>query len=540
MSHAPRPFPRGTRRARRRPAGGSVARGPRGRAPRRPRRRAASARATGRAGARGVRRERRSHRGRAQARGELPAIADPRRGGQIAAARGGGRRKRVCALLRARAAGAGRASDFGHAAAPTTATAPPDAGRHRRGLARRPLPAPAGSPGDLPTALLRSSPADFVVEELPAYTPSGRGEHVFVTFRKTGRTTPDAVRAIALALGADPGSAGFAGMKDRHAITTQTASFQLPLARDPAPLLGEGRSCPGSRSSRSPATTTSSSRGTSSATGSGSRSGASPPRRSRSPSAASPRSGRTGVPNAFGPQRFGRNGDNPERALAWISGRERGPRDKREQRLLFSALQSLWFNEVLARREADGTWSAVLPGDLAKKRDSGGLFLVPLEGPELADAEARAAALAISATGPMFGRKMRWPEGAPGALEREVLTAAIGDPRKARRVRPRRRRHAAPAAPGGGRPRGVRHGGNRRGRSGESHHARSRGRSGCTARNRRLVCATEGRLRDDRPWASLPARRRLRPRPPIGRPGAASAPPPEEDEVEEGQPAVDP
>ncbi|KYF62129.1 tRNA pseudouridine(13) synthase TruD [Sorangium cellulosum] len=289
--------------------------------------------------------------------------------------------------------------------------------------------AAAGSPGDLPAAVLRSSPADFVVEELPAYAPSGRGEHVFVTFRKTGRNTPDAVRAIAFALGADPGSTGFAGMKDRHAITTQTASIQLPLARDPAPLLAQAE-LPGIEilavarhdnklkpghlvGNRFQITL-----------------------RGIDPSALPlaerrlAEIGRAGVPNAFGPQRFGRDGGNPERALAWIAGRERGPRDKREQRLLFSALQSRWFNEVLARREADGTWSAVLPGDLAKKRDSGGLFLVPLEGPDLADAEARAAALAISPTGPMFGRKMRWPEGAPGALELEVLTAAIGDPRR--------------------------------------------------------------------------------------------------------------
>ncbi|WP_437683783.1 tRNA pseudouridine(13) synthase TruD [Sorangium sp. So ce131] len=290
-------------------------------------------------------------------------------------------------------------------------------------------PAAAGTSGDLPAAVLRTSPADFVVEEIPAYAPSGRGEHVFVTFRKTGRTTPDAVRAIALALGADPGAAGFAGMKDRHAVTTQTASFQLPLARDPEPLLAKAE-LPGIEilavarhdHKLKPGHLI------------GNRfrialRGIDP--------AALPLAerrlaeiGRAGVPNAFGPQRFGRGGDNPERALAWIAGRERGPRDKREQRLIFSALQSRWFNEVLARREADGTWSAVLPGDLAKKRDSGGLFLVPLEGPELDDAAARARAGAISATGPMFGRKMRWPEGAPGALEREILTAAIGDPRK--------------------------------------------------------------------------------------------------------------
>jgi tRNA pseudouridine13 synthase len=291
-------------------------------------------------------------------------------------------------------------------------------------------PTRGGSPADhLPAATLRSSPADFLVDELPAYAPSGRGEHVFVTFRKTGLTTPDAVRAIAIALGAEPGSAGFAGMKDRHAITTQTASIQLPLARDPAPLLAsaslpgievlsvarhENKLKPGHLAGNRFRITL----------------------RDIDPEAlplARERLleiGRAGVPNAFGPQRFGRNGDNPARAFAWVSGKERGPRDKREQRLLFSALQSLWFNEVLARRERDGTWATVLPGDLAKRHDSGGLFLVPLDGPELDDARARAAALAVSATGPMFGRKMRWPEGAPGALEREVLMEAIGDPHR--------------------------------------------------------------------------------------------------------------
>jgi tRNA pseudouridine13 synthase len=146
----------------------------------------------------------------------------------------------------------------------------------------------------------------------------------------------------------------------------------------------------------------------------------------------------TGVPNAFGPQRFGRDGENPERALSFVRGETRGPRDRREQRLLFSALQSLWFNRVLEAREADGSWSRVLPGDLAKKHDTGGLFLVPAEGPELADALAdafadakeRAMAGGISPTGPMFGAKMRWPEGAPREIEQRVLDQSLGNPER--------------------------------------------------------------------------------------------------------------
>lgn len=357
---------------------------------------------------------------------------------------------------------------------------------------------------------------------------------MFVTFRKTGRTTPDAVRAIALALGADPGSAGFAGMKDRHAITTQTASVQLPLARDPAPLL-ERAELPGIEilsiarhdhklkpghlvGNRFRITL----RGIAPA--------ALPLAERRLADI-----GRAGVPNAFGPQRFGRNGDNPERALAWIAGRERGPRDRREQRLLFSALQSLWFNEVLARREADGTWSTVLPGDLAKKRDTGGLFLVPLEGPEVADAEARAAALSISATGPMFGRKMRWPEGAPGALEREVLTAAIGDPRKLDAF--------AHAGEGTRRPLRLEVDGLAVSAAEEAASAGAPEPAGARGAGQGIVVSF---VLPKGGYATTVLGRVFRlvdasaPQPSVGRPGAAGAPAPEEDAVEEGQPSAEP
>jgi tRNA pseudouridine13 synthase len=280
---------------------------------------------------------------------------------------------------------------------------------------------------DLPSATLRSTPDDFSVEELPAYAPCGAGEHLFVTFRKTGLTTPEAMKRIAAALGSDVRAAGHAGMKDRHAITTQTASFQVPIAVDPAPLLAAARVegveilnlsrhlhklKPGHlHGNRFRIVLRDID-----------------PEHVQGMIAGLSEIGRSGVPNAFGPQRFGRDGSNPERATAWLTGKSRGPRDKYEQRLLFSALQSLWFNQVLERREADGTWKSVLPGDLAKKIDTGGVFLVPMEGPETIDAAARAKAGELSPTGPMFGKKMRWPEGAPAAIEREILCAAIGDP----------------------------------------------------------------------------------------------------------------
>ena len=75
------------------------------------------------------------------------------------------------------------------------------------------------------SGLLKDRPEDFRVDEIPAYSPSGAGEHLFVHFEKTGLDTKEAVRRIARALEVEPRDAGFAGLKDRHAITTQWASF---------------------------------------------------------------------------------------------------------------------------------------------------------------------------------------------------------------------------------------------------------------------------------------------------------------------------
>ena len=83
----------------------------------------------------------------------------------------------------------------------------------------------------LPRGHIKECPEDFVVEELPAYAPTGVGDHVFVRFTKRDRTTMEAVRSIARALACDPRAAGFAGMKDKRAVTTQTFSLQPPRDR---------------------------------------------------------------------------------------------------------------------------------------------------------------------------------------------------------------------------------------------------------------------------------------------------------------------
>lgn len=271
----------------------------------------------------------------------------------------------------------------------------------------------------LPTATIRRELDDFVVEELPAYPASGEGDHLFLTIVKRGVTTLDAVHRIGEALAIDPRAIGFAGMKDRHAVTTQRLS--LPPGCDPAAVARitlEGIEITAVERHHHKLRT---------AHLAGNRFRL----RLRDLDGAGramvaqglERLATVGVPNGFGPQRFGRHGTLGEDALAWVRGERRGPHKKHLARLWFSAFQSLLFNQVLAARQAAGTAFGIVEGDLAKKHDSGGMFVVAPD--EVEEVRARAARGELSATGPMFGAKMRWPAGEAEALERRILEAAV-------------------------------------------------------------------------------------------------------------------
>jgi tRNA pseudouridine13 synthase len=147
--------------------------------------------------------------------------------------------------------------------------------------------------------------------------------------------------------------------------------------------------------------------------------------------AALERVGREGAPNAYGTQRFGREGDNAERARAWLRGEWSGPRDGRARRFLWSSLQSAIFNDVLQQRIDDGTWATALEGDVLRKEDSGGLFLCA----DVQADRARSERGEVSPTGPIVGVKMKEATGAPGDLERATVARWLGEPFDFARVR---------------------------------------------------------------------------------------------------------
>ena len=272
---------------------------------------------------------------------------------------------------------------------------------------------------DLPHATIKQHPSDFCVEELPVYEPTGSGGHVFIRVRKTGWSTPACVQRIARLLGIPHDTFGHAGMKDRHAVTVQTLSFPWPES-SPLPALDD-LACEGIEVQSAVRHQHKLRVGhlignrfrlvLRQVTGD-----------EESFARQLERLPVVGVPNAFGPQRFGRDGENPSRTLAWLRGEVRGPGDKRLRRLLVSSVQSWLFDRLLSRRVADGTWCSVVAGDLVKTVDRGGLFLTE----DHEEDALRAGRGEVTATGPIFGPRMRWPEGEPLRWETQVLEEFLG------------------------------------------------------------------------------------------------------------------
>ncbi len=259
---------------------------------------------------------------------------------------------------------------------------------------------------------IREEIDDFRVEEIPAYDPAGEGDHLFVRFEKRDLTTPEAVRRIARALGVEARDAGWAGLKDRHAVTTQWASF---LFADPTQALE--MDVPGVRVLSAARHGHKLRTGHLRANRFGLRVRGTPAARIADVERVLARLEVVGMPSYYGPQRFGAAGDNVDRARAWLLRGGRAPKDRFARKLLASALQAHLFNMVLAARLRDGLFERPVPGDLMRKESSGGLFVADDE----TDAQSRMADWEISPTGPMFGPQMRWPEGEARTREEAVL-----------------------------------------------------------------------------------------------------------------------
>src|SRR4051812_16214570 len=74
---------------------------------------------------------------------------------------------------------------------------------------------------------IKERPEDFLVDELPAYEPSGAGEHIYLLIEKRGLSTLRAARILAQHFGVHERAVGYAGLKDKQALTRQVFSVHV-------------------------------------------------------------------------------------------------------------------------------------------------------------------------------------------------------------------------------------------------------------------------------------------------------------------------
>jgi tRNA pseudouridine13 synthase len=275
---------------------------------------------------------------------------------------------------------------------------------------------------------IKVEPAHFVVEEVPLYEPRGEGEHIYVCLTREGWTTRALQKRLTNLFGLREVDVGCAGLKDKHARVTQTFSLLLRDANEATVAHRIQEDLPievvWARRHRNKL-----------------RRGhllgnrfriivlKPEPEAMAQTEAIAQALQSHGLPNFYGVQRFGIEGDNAQRGREVLLGR--GPRERWLKRFLLSAYQAALFNAWLTERIRRGWFERLLTGDIAKKTDTGGLFEVMDAEVELSRFQQRE----ITYTGPIYGARMRWASGEPGELEQSVLEAAEATTEMLRRAR---------------------------------------------------------------------------------------------------------
>lgn len=240
---------------------------------------------------------------------------------------------------------------------------------------------------------IRVLPIDFVVEESLAFEPSGKGEHVFLQIKKTGENTEFVVRQLARFSNVRQRDIGFAGLKDRHAVTTQWFSVWLPKGDEPNWQNFSTESIEVLTVTRHD-------------------------RKLKRGVLAKNHFQLTiknwhgdkiriqeqliqiqqhGVPNYYGSQRFGHEGRNVAKAVAMFNGEKVG----REQRSLYlSATRSFLFNEILSLRVSQQTWNQAINGDVLMIEGSHSCFVCESVDEDIS---ARLTQNLLHPTGSLFG-----------------------------------------------------------------------------------------------------------------------------------------
>jgi tRNA pseudouridine13 synthase len=218
---------------------------------------------------------------------------------------------------------------------------------------------PTAYPASGASATLKRLNEDFIVTELPLQPPSGEGEHLWLDIEKNGANTAFVAQQLAEAAGVKEVDVGYAGLKDRYAITRQWFSIYLPKGETPDltqlqhpefKVLSQSRHVkklrPGDLQGNRFSIVLRDVTGERDAIEFNLKAVAS-----------------DGVPNYFGAQRFGHGGANVTQGLAMLARQIRVHSPKKKG-IYLSAVRSFVFNELLALRIRQGLWGKTLPGDV--------------------------------------------------------------------------------------------------------------------------------------------------------------------------------
>lgn len=269
---------------------------------------------------------------------------------------------------------------------------------------------------------LKKEPGHFIVEEIPLYEPTGEGTHLYVNITKENTTTRDVQLQLADLFELKPENVGKAGLKDKYARTTQTLSILLPNVDSTAEELQEliqgnvnfkvnwakfhtNKLRAGHLLGNRFRITVSELE--------------LPVEEAYNRSlAVMDRIHLLGMPNYYGEQRTGEDGENIIAGLRILTGEKR-LRNRWLRRYLISSYQSYLCNLYLSKRVRSG-YMGILEGDIAKKHDTGGLFWVEDKETD----QERYTRQEISFTAPIFGYKMSQPAGESLEFEEKLLEAS--------------------------------------------------------------------------------------------------------------------
>lgn len=243
---------------------------------------------------------------------------------------------------------------------------------------------------------IRFTPEDFRVVEQLGFEPDGRGEHLFLRLCKRDANTEWVAERLASLVDRPRVAIGYAGMKDRNAVTEQWFSLHWPFSDPPelAKLEDEGiellsmqrhsrKLRRGSLKGNRFQIRIRDLRGDLQAVGQ-----------------LLERIALEGFPNYFGEQRFGRERGNVMAAQAWFEAGGRAP-PRHRRGLLLSAARAWLFNLVMDARVRAGSWKRIIPGETLCLAGSRSFFASQGQDDDL---EGRLRSGDVHPSGPLWGR----------------------------------------------------------------------------------------------------------------------------------------